>query len=78
MNWQNIIIEDNQLNKQDEIQSLTTASKPPKEKKSVLVGLREKIEKMNAECDILRQERDAYRDKWKNAVQTQAVIIEID
>lgn len=70
-----------QLNEQDDIQSLPTESEQwqvEEEKKSVLEGLREKIQKLNAECDLLRQERDEYREKWKNSVQTQAVIIEID
>lgn len=47
-------------------------------KQSVLVELREKIKNLNAECDFLRRERDEYRNKWKNAIQAQAVIIEID
>lgn len=74
-------IEQNQLNERDDIQSLPTASDQPpleEEKKSVLVDLREKIKQLNAECDILRQERDEYREKWKNAAQAKAAIIEID
>lgn len=74
-------IEQNQLSEQDDIQSLPTASdQPPVEenKKSVLVDLREKIRRLNAECDFLRQERDEYREKWKNVAQAKAAIIEID